>query len=67
MGVWRESRVAVEWEGEGYCGCAKEAFMAIPRFKLSFSDLFWAMLALFGCLAMLAFEAVSFRLAVGKW
>lgn len=41
--------------------------MAMPRFKLSFSDLLWATLALFGSLAMLAFEAVSFRLAVGKW
>ncbi len=41
--------------------------MAMPKFELSFSDLLWATLAVFGCLAMLAFEAVSMRLSVGKW
>jgi hypothetical protein len=41
--------------------------MAMPRLKLSFSDLFWAMLALFGCLAMLGFEAVLMRVFAGKW
>ncbi|MGA8366657.1 MAG: hypothetical protein WB716_05025 [Candidatus Acidiferrales bacterium] len=41
--------------------------MAVLKFQLSFSDLLWATLALFGCLAMLGFEAVSMRLAIGKW
>jgi len=31
------------------------------------SELLWGTLALLGCLGMLAFEALAFRLMLGNW
>jgi len=39
--------------------------MEMPR--LSFADIFWATLALFGALSMLGFEALCMRVFAGKW
>jgi len=41
--------------------------MQALRWRLSIDDLFWATLGLFGCLAMVGFEAISMRLSMGKW
>jgi hypothetical protein len=41
--------------------------MQALRWHVSVADLFWSTLALFGCLAMVAFEAISMRLSMGKW
>ena len=30
-------------------------------------EIVWGTLAVLGCVAMLVFEALSFRLALGKW
>jgi hypothetical protein len=41
--------------------------MQALRWHVSVTDLFWAMLGLLGCLAMVGFEAISVRLFLGKW
>jgi hypothetical protein len=41
--------------------------MHIYHWDLRAADLWWAALALFGCLAMTVLEATAFRLFLGKW
>ena len=41
--------------------------MNIAHRHIEASDLMWGSLELFGCLAMIAFEAVLFLLVTGKW
>jgi len=41
--------------------------MHIYHWHVTASDIWWGGLALFGCIAMAAFEALSFRLLIGRW
>ncbi len=35
--------------------------------KIEPSDIFWSILAVIGCLGMIAFEMVLTRVSIGKW
>jgi hypothetical protein len=41
--------------------------MDIGPFHIDPSEVRWSIMALLGCLGMLAFEALSYRLFMGRW
>jgi hypothetical protein len=42
-------------------------FMDNDHRQVDFSEILWGILAIVGCLGMIAFEALLFRISVGKW
>jgi hypothetical protein len=59
-------RPAAGFHEKEFPAYAMEVLMTAPHWTFSFSESFWETLALLGCLAMVAFEAVMMWLLVPK-